>query len=150
MDIYFWWSLLPIAALIIAIANLCRVASRIPRQLDTYLWDNRAGWKSPHTYVTVFAILCAISSIAYTAWWHNQCVASPKTCPQTGAITWTSPAIHLLLWTLGPPTYFVIDFWIIWGEGKKVDNVDRMKAANELTTKFWAAVALLLAAIYKA
>ena len=44
----------------------------------------------------------------------------------------------------------MIDFWIIWGEGKKVDNVDRMKAANELTTKFWAAVALLLAAIYKA
>jgi hypothetical protein len=59
--------------------------------------------------------------------------------------------IVLALWALAPPSWFFYEyFWHFPKHGNPNAGFEKLKAAQSVSTKVWAAAAILLAALYAA
>ncbi len=64
-----------------------------------------------------------------------------------GAGGWIHTAI-IVLWTLGPPLWFLIEHSILFDNWENGEAVEHFRHAQGLATKFWIGIAGLLTAIY--
>lgn len=56
------------------------------------------------------------------------------------------PAWHLVVWTLGPPLWFALEYWAMAGEPERRDG--SLKEGQEVAGKIWAAVLVVLLYFY--
>jgi len=56
----------------------------------------------------------------------------------------------MLLWTLGPPSYFMYEYNVLYHSAKHMEKEDRevLQHSEELGSKYWIAGGLILAAAY--
>ncbi len=54
--------------------------------------------------------------------------------------------LHLVIWTLGPPTWFAIEFWALSGEPERKDG--SLKEGQDVAAKIWAAVLAVILYFY--
>src|SRR5208283_1596933 len=59
------------------------------------------------------------------------------------------PGLHLIFWSVVPPVFFFYQWKVIYLCICKGDEFDSFKMGQDLATKVWAAIALVLGAIYK-
>jgi hypothetical protein len=59
------------------------------------------------------------------------------------------PVLHVVLWSVLPPAFFFYQWKWIYLRICKGDEFESFKIGQDLATKMWAAIALLLGAIYK-
>lgn len=61
--------------------------------------------------------------------------------PATGELT-TAGKIHVLLWTVGPPTWFFIEYWLAstYGCPGSKDALEDVKLWQDMAKPFWAGV----------
>jgi len=69
-------------------------------------------------------------------------IATPRECYPL-----TKKSI-LIVWTLGVPVWFAIEFWFIYRKKSLPDTFEKFKHSQELTSKIWLAVLGVLVLLY--
>ena len=95
----------------------------------------------PTIHVEVFATLAVVGSIASLAF---MLMSKPES-----TLAKHISQLLLALWILGPPLWFFYEhFFFFPAHGNPVLGFTGLKGAQDVTSKVWAAIAVVLGAVY--
>jgi hypothetical protein len=92
---------------------------------------------------TASVVLLAIFNIIYFIYWNKNRKPGYKEANRFIL------QIALAAWLLGPPIYFIIEFWQFYHGPYDGAPYEMFKVGQDLATKLWAAILVLLLGIYK-
>jgi hypothetical protein len=100
-----------------------------------------ADKRTPDQPLLICAGISAVMSIAFVLFWRK--------CYGSASYYTLWPVLHVVLWSVLPPAFFFYQWKWIYLRICKGDEFESFKIGQDLATKMWAAIALLLGAIYK-
>jgi hypothetical protein len=101
-----------------------------------------AGTSPPDLPLWRSAFFTALLSIGFVLFWTWKHHVDPRYAP-----LW--PGVHVILWSVMPPVFFFYQWRHIYAGLWIGPEYERFKMGQDLATKVWAAIALILGAIYK-
>ena len=101
-----------------------------------------AGTPPPDLPLWRSAFFAAVLSIGFVFFWTWAHHVDPSYTP-----LW--PGVHVILWSVMPPVFFFYQWRHIYAGLWIGPEYERFKMGQDLATKVWAAIALILGAIYK-